>query len=137
MILDKQNLMSEDQAVTVSAASTNVIDLGAVDATAPTPNLRLGHLGRVLVQVTADFATCTSIAAKVQVSADAAFTAPKDVISGGAVAVASALAGKKLLDVQLPEEADLRYLRVYYTVAGSAATAGTVVAAITRDQDVG
>ena len=32
MIIDKQNLFSDDQAITVTADSTNVIDLGADDS---------------------------------------------------------------------------------------------------------
>ena len=139
MLLDKQNLMAEDQAITATAASTNIIDLGALGTTwqggtPPVPNKKGGEALRILVQVTADFATCTSIQAVVQTDSVEAFSSPATVLSGAAVAVADAVAGAHLLEVQLPRAVAERYVRINFVVVGDAATAGTVTAGLTMDQ---
>jgi len=140
MILDKQNLLSDDQAVTASAASTNIIDLGAVGSnvagTPPVPHLKAGTAARLRVQVTTAFATLTSLQASVQVDTVEAFSSPTTILAGEDIAQASLVAGAVLLDVAIPAEVDERYLRVYYTVTGTNASAGAVTAGITFDHQV-
>lgn len=134
MIFDKENMFSEDQAVTASAASTNVIDLGAVDAVVPQTNLR--GMARIRCQVTTNFATCDSLIVSVQTDGDEAFGSAVTLITGATVLTAALLAGKVLLDIEVPIESLERYVRLYYTIGGSSATAGKVFAGITFDRQV-
>lgn len=135
MILSAQQTFSDDQAITVTAISTNVIDLGATgtpyDATAAlNGDIAKGTKIPVLVQVTEDFATLTSLTVTVEVSAAAAMTSPV-VLATETILLADLVAGKQMHMQVLPNGADKRYLGVRYTVAGTTATAGKVTAAIT------
>lgn len=125
MILDSTNTFSEKQAVTASAASTNVIDLGSATR---------GDIGKgtpipINVQVTTDFATLTSLTVAIQMSTDEAFTSPKT-IQSQTIALAGLVAGARFGFNCIPEGADYRYMRLYYTVTGSDATAGKISAGI-------
>lgn len=136
MLLDEQALFSDDQAITASAASTNYMNLGAPGTVPGAPAALVRDLGganniQLLVQVTADFATLTSLTVTVQVDDNSSFSSPKTVASSGAIAVADLKAGKVIPITILPPGTNERYMRVYYTVAGSNATAGTITAGIT------
>jgi hypothetical protein len=136
MLLDEQALFSDDQAITASAASTNYMDLGETATPPGAPAALVRDLGgankiELLVQVTEDFADLTSLTVTVQVDDNTSFSSPKTVGSSGAIAVADLTAGKIFPLTILPPGTDERYLRVYYTVAGSSATAGKVTAGIT------
>jgi hypothetical protein len=126
MILDKQNLFSEDQAITATANSTNIIDLGADNALVNTPNLKDAEL---YVQVTADFATLTSLTVTLTTDNDVAFGSETTLLTSAAIAAASLVAGYKFKFSKLPEGTE-RYLRLTYTVAGSDATTGTIMAGL-------
>ena len=134
MILSAEQLFSDDQAITATAISENVIDLGVpgtpFGAAAPVhQDIGKGAAIPVLIQVTADFATLTSLTVTVEVSAAAGLTSPV-VLATEVIAVADLVAGKQTFMQVLPNGADLRYLGVRYTVTGSDATAGTIVAGI-------
>ena len=135
MITSAQQLFSDDQVVTATAISTNVIDLGVAEtpygAVAPLNNDKgKGNKIPVLIQVTEDFATLTSLTVTVEVSAAAALTSPK-VLATEVIAVADLVAGKQTFMQVLPDGADLRYLGVRYTVTGSNATHGKITSGIT------
>lgn len=135
MIFDAQSKFSAAQAITVSAASTNVIDLGAAgipygDTAALTRDQGVGEMVPLLIQVTTAFATLTSLKVAVQTSVDEAFTSPVTVLESEAIAAASLVAGYVFNIDKLPEKTRLRYVRLYYTVAGLDATAGKVTAGI-------
>jgi len=134
MIFSINQLFSDDQAVTATAVSTNVIDLGVPGtphrAVAPlNQDIGKGASVPVLIQVTSDFATLTSLTVTVEVSAAAAMTSPV-VLASEVILVADLVAGKQTHLQVLPNGADLRYLAVRYTVGGSNATAGTITAGI-------
>lgn len=123
MIFDKENLFSEDQAVTATAVSTNVVDLGVdrdIGKGVPVP---------VVIQVTEDFATLTSLTAEIQTASDEAFSSPEVLATSGAVPAADLVTGKQLALQYMPLGTK-RYLRINYTVAGTTATAGTVTAGV-------
>ena len=125
MIFDNTNIFSDDQAITATAASTNVIDLGSSTR---------GDIGKglsipILVQVTTAFATLTSLTVGIQTDSVENFASPKTLIEQ-TVALASLTAGAKFGFSVLPLGTDERYLRIYYTVTGSEATAGKVTAGI-------
>lgn len=136
MIFDAQSLLSDAQAVTASAASTNVIDFGAAGTAyrcaAPLPRDQgKGEEIPLRIQVVETFATLTSLTIAVQVSADAAFTSPRVVATTGAIAAADLVAGWVSSIDDVPVGTTERYMRLYYTVAGSAATAGRITAGVT------
>jgi hypothetical protein len=126
--------VSPGQTITASAASTNLVDLGALTSipTSPTASTAVRDLGkgeliRLLCQVTADFATLTSLKVAIQGSTDEAFTSPITVVESEAIVAASLLAGYKFAGLDfVPRNFTYRYLRAYFTVAGSNATTGKV-----------
>ena len=123
MILDKENLFSDDQAITASAASTNVVDLGVsrdIGKGVPVP---------VLIQVTADFATLTSLTAEIETSDSEDFSSSETLATSGAIPAADLVAGYQF-PMQYMPLGTKRYVRVNYTVAGTNASAGTVTAGI-------
>jgi hypothetical protein len=138
MILDLTTLLSSNQAITASAASTNVLDTGA-NGTVYGASSALGRdQGKgnpvpLLIQVTETFATLTSLTITVESDDNAAFSSAKTVATTGAITLASGrlAAGQQFVIDTLPLGTDERYLRLYYTVGGSNATAGKVTAGIT------
>lgn len=125
MILDDKLVFSNGQAITDTAASTNVLDFGLADA-----NEGDGTPKRLRVEVETAMAKLTSLKATLQESVDNdTFTT---LIDGVAVLLAAALPGKKLLDVPLPIT-HKRYLRINYTVVGTTEDEGTVNAFIVLD----
>lgn len=138
MILDLNTLLSDDQAVTATAISENVIDLGVLGTTYDGVALQRneGTCQRIplLVQVTEDFATLTSLTISVECSAAAGLTSPS-VLFSQTIAVADLVAGKKIAIDIVPNDVDLRYLGLRYTVTGSNATAGSITAGIVAAVD--
>lgn len=135
MILSANLIYSDKQAVTATAASTNIIDHGANGRTYG-GSADLGRdLGKgskipILVQVVEDFADLTSLTVAFQVSATSAFGSPKTVASQ-TVDLAALKAGKQFSIDTMPLGSDQRYSRLYYTVTGTAPTAGRITAAVT------
>ena len=125
MIFDNESIMSDKQAVTATAVSTNVIDLGAQK------DIGRGKPIPIRVQVTTDFATLTSLQIDLQTDADEAFSDPV-VLQGESVAAAALVAGKVLNFNYIPKNGE-RYLRMNYTVTGSDATAGNITAGIVME----
>lgn len=137
MVLDKNTMFSEDQAITVSAPSTNVLDLGALGKVSYDPGTgkpQLLHaVGRgrdipLLIQVTEDFATLTSLKIAVETDDNSAFSSAKEVLSQ-TVAVAELKKGFKPSFRELPIIKE-RYVRINFTVNGANATAGKITAAL-------
>lgn len=133
MIFSAQQLLSDDQAITATAVSTNVIDLGVAatpyDAAAAL-NQDVGKGAKVpfLVQVTEDFDNLTSLAIAIEVGSTASLGT---VVATQTVLLADLVAGKQINLDCLPNGINERYLGVRYTVTGTAPTAGKVTAGIT------
>lgn len=140
MILDLNAIFSNAQAITASAVSTNVIDLGA-PGRAAYGNVQLvrnnkGDCIPLLIQVVQNFATLASLTITIQGSVDEAFTSPVALAASPAIPVASLVAGfiyRPL--IELPRNNIYRYVRINYTVGGSNATAGQVTAGIVTAVD--
>lgn len=135
MLLDENTLFSDDQAVTASAASTNYMDLQAGSTPPAAPAALVQKIGGgndipLLIQVTEDFATLTSLTVTIQVDDNTSFSSATTVASSHAVPAASLVAGYQFPLVTLPNTVNERYVRLYYTVGGSNATAGTITASI-------
>lgn len=128
MILDEQALFSKEQAITASAASTNVIKVNG--------DIGKGEPVEILAQVVADFATCTSVKVGVQTSTTENFSTPITLAETGAIAVADLIAGYVFPLKFLPKGIK-KYLRLYYTVAGNNATTGKITAGIVDGSNEG
>lgn len=134
MLLDGETQFSNRQAITATAVSTNVIDLGATGTRANANSaLRrdIGDWGNdLLVQVTQDFAGGTSLAVQVQTDDNAGFTSPTTVGQTAAVPVADLKAGYRFSLGDFPINTAERFVRLNYVVVGTM-TAGTITAAVT------
>lgn len=133
MILSAQQLFSDDQAITATAVSTNVIDLG-VPGTPFGGNQLDQDIGKgtpipLLIQVTEDFNNATSVTVTVEVSAASALTSPV-VLLTETILLADLVAGKQTHVQFVPKDASLRYLGVRYTVAGTAPSTGKFTSGI-------
>lgn len=142
MIFDSTNLFSDAQAITATAASTNIIDFGATDtpkhaANAITRDMGKGRMIDLRAQVVTAFATLTSLTVAVQTAADGdeAFASPTTIIQTAAVPVASLLPGYVFAITAIPRGSVGRYLRLNYTVGGASATAGAVTAGLVFAND--
>lgn len=140
MLYDSTLMFSDDQAITASAVSTNVLDFGAVDtpkhaAAALARDMGKGNEAEIRIQVTEDFATLTSLTVKLQGSVDEAFSSPVDLQTTVAVAAADLVAGKVFSIDDFEIGSTYRYYRLSYVVAGSDATAGKVHAGIVFEGD--
>ena len=126
MYLDKQLLFeNSDSAITASRASTNVLDLGSAD------------LGRsdmeVYVRVSEAFNNLTSLGVKLQTATDAAFTTPIDLPVQETDLLAALTLNAELLKAEVPQGCK-QYLRLYFTVTGTAPTTGKVEAGLILDR---
>lgn len=122
MLFDAKLLMSSNQAITATAASTDVIDRG--------DSKDVGKAGDVpiAVQVTEAFNNLTSLAIAIQTDSDSAFGSAVT-LATVTVALADLKAGYQLPVITLPQGCK-RYLRLNYTVTGIAPTTGKVTAGI-------
>ena len=133
MILSAQQLFSDDQAITASADSTNVIDLGVAGtpydaAAALNRDIGKGNKIPLLAQVTADFNNLTSLEI---ILSTGATTGLGTAIASQTILLADLVAGKQINLDYLPNGIIERYLGIEYVVVGTAPSVGTVTAGIT------
>lgn len=123
MIIDKTLQVSNEQAVTASAASTDSIDFGQAN-----PNLGLTDQCSMVITVDDSVAAAgaATVTFSVQDSADNATFA--DVAVTAAIGKASLTAGQQVV-IPMPTKLR-RYCRVYYTVGTGPLTAGKFSAQI-------
>lgn len=135
MLLDDFLIFSSQQAITATAASTNVIDLGAPK----TPNGWTQALPRdvgkgrnvpLVVRVTEAFNTLTSLTVTLQMDTADNFPSTTIVATSGAIVLASLVVGYQFPIHWLLPGITERYLRLVYTVAGTDPTLGKVDAYI-------
>lgn len=129
MIFDVQTLLSNAQAITASAASTNVIDLGPIKS-GTVRDIGKGKAIPLLIQIVETFNTLTSLTFALQVDNDEAFGTPKTVWSA-TVLLADLKAGKVVVPEYVTRGTDERYMRLNYTVTGTNPTLGKITAGIT------
>ncbi len=135
MYLDAKNEFSDAQAVTSTAISSNVIDLGA------TNTLKDIGLGEPLWLVIITQTTCTdsgsdaTVTFTLESAADAGLTSgPVVHYTTGALAFATyATAGTVVVAIRMPSADYKRYVGVRYTVASGPLTAGKFDAFLTHD----
>ena len=127
MILDANTLFSNAQAITTSAGSDNAVDTGA------DRDIGGGRPVEVFAQVVSNFSTLTSLTVGLQTDDTPTFSEAVTLQETAAIPVADLKAGYRFALSTLPKGCK-RYLRLYYTVAGSAATAGSVTAGLVLDR---
>lgn len=124
--LDAQLELSDAQAVTATALSTNVIDLNQA-----APQLAGGEDLYLVATVNTAFASGTSIRAVLWTDNTVTVSSGADIISGDVIVTASATAGATLLKVNLKGLDNLQqYIGLQYVVVGTM-TAGKVDAYLT------
>jgi hypothetical protein len=134
-IIDNTLVFSDGQAITATAGSTNEIDLGATGTPVGQSTALVRDIGKgsdvvVEVLVTEAFNNLTSMEVTVQVDDDVAFGSPNEVASRTYL-LAELTLGKRLsFPAEITEGANQRYLRLKYTVTGTAPTTGKVFAAV-------
>lgn len=123
MITDKLLRVSEAQAVTVTAVSTNTIDLNVAR------DMGEGTELFMYFAVPTSFAGGTSVKFEIITSASAALTSPTVIGSSDAILTAALVAGKSVAVAFNPQIASTgqRYIGARYTVVGTM-SGGTVTA---------
>lgn len=134
MITDKLNTFSSEQAVTVSAASTDVIDLGPLTHGNDVRDIGAGEPLYLVVSVdetvTADGAATVTIA--LQTDTVENFASPTTLFTSAAIGKADLAAGQRAVAVAVPRGVE-RYLRAYFTVGTGPLTAGKFSAHLVKD----
>ncbi|MBR1617477.1 hypothetical protein IJ670_04930 [bacterium] len=126
MLLDTQNLFSDNQAMTTgNIMSQNVVKFGKGNVC----NLP------IIIQVTDDFETLTSLTVTIQTSVDEEFTNPVDLATS--TLALSALKKGALFPLSYLPEGNLGYMRIKYTCTGSSAeTTGKITAGVVASKDI-
>jgi hypothetical protein len=133
MLIDSQNELSDAQAFTATAVSTNVIDLGQA-----APQIIGGEDLFVECNVNTTFAGGTNLTVKLWTDDTATVTSGADIITGDLLTVANNQldAGVNLLRVNLKGLKLQRYIGLQYVVVGTM-SAGAVDAALVITPDSG
>ncbi len=122
MLFDAKLLMSSAQAITATAASTDIIDRGDTKD--------VGRAGDIplLIQVVEAFNTLTSLTIDLQTDDNSGFSTPRSLFQV-VVPLADLKLGYQIPVITLPQKTE-RYLRVNYTVTGTNPTLGKVTAGV-------
>lgn len=124
MFIDKELELSSAQAVTASAASTNIIDLGAAGEE--------GFSGKHIVITVTEAATAAGAATVVfslEKDDNSSFSSAVAVHASAAIGKAALVVGYELI-IPIPFGLDEQYMRMYYTVATGPLTAGKFTAQV-------
>ena len=126
MILDKENMFSEAQALTSDADSTNIIDLGV-------EGYGKGQAIPIFIQVQEAFDNLTNIKFTLQSAVNAAFTTTVSHQSVTVLLASLDAVGDRVNLGYLPEDVH-RYVKIDYDLTGSTPTAGKVDAGLVLDK---
>lgn len=136
MIMDHSLEFSVRQPITGTTVSTNVVDLGATGTpggsnTALGRDVGVGNRAELALAVSEAFNGLTSLTIAIEQAATAAFTTVDTVFTSPAYTLAQVNDAKvHKLPASLPPGTNKRYLRLRYTVAGVAPTAGRITAGV-------
>ena len=130
MILDKQQMFSEEQSITGNAASTNYIDLG------PQRRGEAGTDMELLIQVREAFTAAGAATLTIDLETDdnTSFSSATVLASSGVIAKASLTLDSEQFKIKIPAGAE-RYVRLNYTVATGPMTAGKLDAGLVLARD--
>lgn len=133
MILDAQLLFSESQAVTASAASTNIYDASAAR------NIGVGEDMYVLCICTVamtDGSSDSTVTVTLETDDNAAFSSPALAVQTVGVFAALSAVGTKFVRRLSTTGLTERYIRGYYTVANGNLTTGSFTLTLVKDADL-
>ena len=136
MIIDNTLVFSDKQAITATANSTNVIDLTAPGIPAGSLVALRRDIGDnacdtpIAVTVAEAFNNLTSLKITLQVATDAAFTTPVEVASRTYLLAELTLGANLSFPAEFPMGTNLEFVRISYTVTGTAPTTGKIFAAV-------
>jgi len=125
MFLDKELCFCEEQAVTASAVSQNIINVGEDCGSGSSVRLKVMVDGE-------DFAALTSLRVGVQSSSAEDFGLYDTLFESGSIAVADLKQGYSFPLPSLPVK-HKAYLRLSFTVTGANATAGKISGYVIMD----
>lgn len=133
MLVDRQTLLSDRQAVTATAFSTDQYDTGALS---PSRNIGRGNDLRAVFtcQQTALAAGAATVTFELIEADDAAGTGAVVIASSAAIGKAALTAGSKPFDIPIPDTSK-RFIMGRYTVATGPLTAGLFSLALLRGSD--
>ena len=126
MRIDNEMLFSDNQKITQNTASTNVVKLANTEH--GLTEVAFGKPIPLLIQVTEDFNNVTSLKVGIQTAADEGFTSPTTLVEA-TLELTALKAGKKFPIKEIPA-GNKGYVRMYYTVTGTAPTTGAITAAV-------
>ena len=141
MLLDSQLLFSDAQAITTTAASTNVVDL--VDARDIGPGMPLEVLFAVGTAFTTDTTNASTLTISLQGSTNATNSGFVDYVRSPAYTAADLAASKIVFPVDWPalmrtaavNQGMPLYIRINYTVGVAAWAGGTITAGLVLGRD--
>lgn len=132
MLLDSQNSFSNNQKITTTVASENVVKM----SDGFLKEISFGTSIPLLIQVVETFIGAASLKVDVQTSADAEFTTPVTLTSS-TMNTADLKAGSKF-PISFMPKGNLGYMRLYYTPTAETSktiTAGAVTAGVIAGHD--
>jgi len=129
MMYDKLLTFGTDQAVTSTAASTDIIDLGAVRDIGNGEPMELV----ILCTESATASGSATVTFTFETDDNSGFSSALVLAGTSAIGKASLTAGTEVLRVKVPLGVE-RYLRVNYTVATGPLTAGRFTAFLARNR---
>jgi len=140
MIIDRLTLVSNAQAVTASAVSTDTVDLSQARDIGPGEEVQFS----VTVDVAATAAGAATVQFQIISSASAALTTPTVLFTTDAIAIAQLTLGRRPIELTVPrsilaaQPVGQRFLGTQYVVATGPLTAGSFTTAqVVNFQDVG
>lgn len=133
MLIDNSLLLDTAHALTATAVSTNVVDLGVKRDLGIGPN---NVAPRIMCLVTTALTSTNSATLTVQAQGSTDNSTFTTYAESRAYTAGELIAGNRLLDIDLPRPsggaANPRYLRLNYVVGTGVFSAGAVTAAIDR-----
>lgn len=135
MIFDSTNLVSNAQAITATANSTDYIDFGATGVPYGQTTALVRDLGKGVgipfrVQVVEAFNNATSLKVDMEVDDNSSFSSAK-VVESETIVLAGLTLGAVFNGIRrIPVGANERYMRLKYTVTGTAPTTGKITAGV-------
>ena len=126
MILDMQSLFSDDQAITATAVSTNLIDLGAtgtppLSSTALVRDIGKGTPIEILIICTvAHGGTTPTLVVTIEQDDNVGFSSAT--VVGTSAEMADAVVGDRASIYFVPEGVNERFIRLNYTAGGTTPT---------------
>lgn len=131
-MIDKQCLLSDNQSITVSAASENIYDMGSDNSMVPADNQKACE---VMLLIGEQFEKAEgTLYVILQGSDTPGFSEYKNFFISESLAQSELQPGRYFRADYFPHGFDRRYARFYYTVANGPFTAGKMTAALVIDK---